>query len=249
MSRQFITACIPSMRGREAVATVFAVCNQTRPPDRVILRDTSPDGSGEDVLLATATRYLGVEVHRGEPGEDVVLAREGLFRAALRSPVDYCWVVDDDVWPFHDCLARLLATREEYGVPLVGGTRVDLVAMGLRNQALGWVRSEDQRNRPTFVPCCDGANFLVDPRAWLAADNSYRINPDEFAGGDDIVMSAQIALRKGAVVEPRAVGLHVRTQTPRWLSQGGHDRDRLVKNLTGRLKPAELDDFLKRVGF
>lgn len=241
-----VTACIPSVRPETAVATLIAVCSQTAAPTRVVVRDASPAGLLSTPLLRGLTRWLGVEVHRAPPGENLAVTRRLLAEAADPGAV---WFVDDDIVPWFDCLAQLLAARTRHGVPLVSGVKQDMVRHAMPDVQLGWVRCEDRRKGDRLVPCTAGDLFLVDRDVYLGADHTYRIDAATFAGGEDIAVSAQIASRHGAVVCPDAVGVHLRSTPSPWMAQGGHDRDRLLADVRGRLTTDEEREFLIRCGF
>lgn len=235
-----VTACIPSVRGDLAAPTIHSVVNQTVPPVRILLNDARNQVSS-NFLLEWVCGHTGTE-HRRVPKLGVTASRNQMAKAA---DTNLLWFVDDDVWPYHDCLEQMVEAMAKYDVSLVVATVPDVIPQ--ENQAFGpqpWNRARKPRNNDVYVPYVDTLCVLVSREAWLWADEHYE--PDS-QGGEDILTTAPIAFISGAVCASRATGVHVRTAPSTW-RENPVDRAWLDEKLKPRMSPDGYAAFLHSVG-
>lgn len=238
-----ITACVPVSRGTRALHTLFAVANQSFPPDRIILYDSSSTSLGADRLSAEAIGYLGAELHIAPEGEtDPQTARSYLASHAL---TDWLWFVDDDVLPWHTCLEGLyrLATSRE--LLAAQSTRIDLIeyltSLG-SNSAYPPSRNGTRREFDRQEFWCETASLLVKREAWLSADRSFI--PSENAG-EDVWVTTQIAQTGKVMTSSNAVALHLRERPPGRL---GNATDNIWERVESIIPPEHLGRILKSNG-
>lgn len=209
-----VTALVPVTRGAAALPCVFSVCNQTRPPDRVVLYDVGPSDNRLEghPLTSWLLNYLGVELHAGPCGQGVSAARNYLVEQ-VRTPLFWC--LDDDEIAWHTALQDLLAAMEVYsGVAAVSGVHIDMVPDRLEQSAQGFTWRRDFRRRwvNTLAPIASPSNLLCRTAAWRAVDTTYEGGE---RGGEDTVITAQLGrlglLSYGIPVIGSAFTLHMRS--------------------------------------
>ncbi|MEM8558155.1 MAG: glycosyltransferase [Bacteroidota bacterium] len=150
--------------------TLVALAAQTRAPDHVLVVDNaSMDGTA--ALLADRfpeTEHLRLDRNTGSAGG----FHAGLAHthAAMHhgEPFDFVWVMDDDVVPAPDCLARLLAVAEVSGKAVVVPERRE--ADGTVRRAEHLLDDAAQRYVPLACPSSVETPDDADPLRWCATD-------------------------------------------------------------------------------
>ncbi len=88
---------------------------------QVFVVDNHPDRAGEAVCANMAATYRYPLICTIEPRAGISHARNAVLREALKHPVAYVAMIDDDEWPEPDWLDLLLEKRAESEADVVGG--------------------------------------------------------------------------------------------------------------------------------
>ena len=91
-----------------------AIASQTTPPAAVLVVDNAsePPIEGENIDIGIPIRVVRSEENLGPAGGWAIALSE-----FLADPYDFAWVMDDDIVPETDCLARLHDCGAEHGGP------------------------------------------------------------------------------------------------------------------------------------
>ncbi len=193
-----------------------AVAAQTRRPDAVVVLDNaSTDATA--AVLASRPEFVVVrsDVNTGAAGG----VAQGLAEVAARGPWDWIWVMDDDVRPAPDVLARLLASEATGRPDTVAVTPLKVGDDGhVQAMHAGTYGLARMRHRPQLLPEAplpDGAAIEVGYVSFVGvlvrADVAARERPraDFFLVHDDLEWALRLRrhgrlyLVPGAVVEHR----------------------------------------------
>ena len=91
-----------------------AIAAQTTPPDAILIVDNASDPplDSSSIDVGTPVRVVRSEANLGPAGGWAIA-----FTEFLQSPYEFAWVMDDDMIPEPECLARLWAEAELYPEP------------------------------------------------------------------------------------------------------------------------------------
>lgn len=215
-----ITACLTTVRGtsEKLVMAILGIVNQTRPPERVIIRDASPEGEGvsDSVLGAWLAHAMGIEVHRAEPMEPLPISRERMVNSAepsWTSGQSLIWFLDDDIFAPYDCLESLLNCMKLHGVALVAPHVVDVVPQSGGFGTQDWLKQGTVRRRDADVSWVENACLLVVRDAWLSAPG---VIPDQKQPDTDMSKNAFVAATGGCMIAGGVSVLHLRETETYW---------------------------------
>ncbi len=245
MKGKHVTCLIPSIMGTEyLLGCLFSVINQKTPPLRVIVGDCSEKGIESLFATKRFCRFARIDVLRLPVGTNLHLNTKAILEAVDKT-CDLVWVLNDDAWPHHKCLHRMLKTMKKFGASAVTGTKTEVT----RKNVFGgkdWNQSGDSM-RVQRLNWCDMGNLLVDRKMFALgtefAHRLYKETGQDFPG-EDVPATAAIAMNYVCVSEPRAIAYHLPLTPERWTDLSEAD-NRTLGVLKERVTETHLD-WMKR---
>lgn len=96
-------------RSQTAVSCVLALASQTQPPAIVIVADNTSSDSTVADLRALPNLPFQLIVHEMPENLGNAGGIKAAIDIAISEKADAFWILDDDSWPRHDCLEKILA--------------------------------------------------------------------------------------------------------------------------------------------
>jgi hypothetical protein len=234
MAELEIDVLIPTIRGDSIAPVLLGLTTQTLQPRRVIVGDQGNKARTSALVRHLALR-LDVEVVK-VAATDVTANR---LELAARSTAPYLYWSDDDNWARPDVLALLAAGLVGCGVALAQARVTEVVPLWQPSPE-SW-RLLGTSGHIRRVAWCEGGATLCTRESFETVEH---YTPADKRGGEDIVWTAQAAVRWGAVQVGAAEVLHLRAERSPWLSQEP-DNAWLRERVKPTMSDQEWDKFTK----
>lgn len=210
------------------VECVRALQNQTRAPDHILVIDNAGTPPAAAVLDGVDVEVLRLPTNSGPAGGHA----RGLTEFVARGG-DWAWVMDDDIVPDPDCLARLLDRTADADQPRFVWPRIRQ-RDGAPHDYPGWCGFLVARDVVTAV------GYPVADLVWWAEDTEYLQRRIPRAGFEPVTVDAARVMhadaRHESTVPPWKIYYQVRnTVYYRAHVQGLNHPVRLTRSLLGSL--------------